>query len=334
MSENRRIYLAGRPRGLPERSCFELRAEPLPEPGPGEALVRAVFLSVDPYMRGRMNDVRSYVEPFAVGAPLTGGVVGRVVRAPGGGPHPGGWVLGDLEWAEYSVAPAAALTPLDPAELPVSTALGVAGMPGLTAYFGLLDVGASRPGETVVISGAAGAVGATAGQIARRHGCRVVGIAGSEEKLRWLQEDLGFDAAVSYKAGNLKKSLERVCPAGVDVYFDNVGGEVTDRVLPLLNRFSRVVLCGQIALYNMTRPELGPRLWPILLVNRVRVQGFIVHDFQGRFSEARGRLVQWVRSGELKYRETVIRGLENAPDALLGLFRGDNIGKMLVQVAE
>lgn len=330
---NRRILLAERPQGLPDEHTFHLEEVPVPEPGEGEVLVRTVYLSVDPYMRGRMNEGKSYIPPFSLNEVLTGGVVGRVEVSRDNRFQPGDVVLGMLGWQDYSVAKAAELTPINPELAPPSTALSVLGMPGLTAYFGMLDIGSPQAGETVVISGAAGAVGSVAGQIAKIQGCRVVGIAGSEEKLRFLTEELGFDAAIDYKAENWQDNLKRACPDGVDVYFDNVGGEVSDAVIRLINPFARIPLCGQIALYNLEKPDIGPRVQPSLLVNRVLLKGFIVGDYSDRFQEGLTQLGQWINQGKLRYRENIVEGLENTPDAFLGLFQGENIGKQLVKVS-
>jgi NADPH-dependent curcumin reductase CurA len=332
--KNRRILFAERPNGLPNEHTFRMEVGPIPEPGEGEVLVRTVYLSVDPYMRGRMNDSKSYIPPFPLNEVLTGGVVGQVEHSRDDRFQAGDWVLGMLGWQEYSVAPADALTPVDPELAPPSTALGVLGMPGLTAYFGLLDIGSPQAGETVAVSGAAGAVGSVVGQIAKIKGCSVVGIAGSEEKERFLIEELAFDQAVNYREPNWQEGLKEACPDGVDIYFDNVGGEVSDAVMPLLNPFARIPLCGQIALYNREKPDIGPRNQPILLVNRVLMKGFIVSDYQERFAEGLTQLGQWVAQGKIRYREHIVEGLEQAPDAFLGLFRGDNIGKQLVKVSE
>ncbi|MDR6226728.1 NADP-dependent oxidoreductase [Desmospora profundinema] len=331
---NRRIQLAERPKGVPDARTFRMEEGSVPEPGDGEVLVRTVYLSVDPYMRGRMNDVKSYVPPFPLNEVLTGGVVGQVEHSRDERFQSGDLVLGMLGWQDYSVAKADELTPVNPELAPPSTALGVLGMPGLTAYFGLLDIGSPQEGETVVVSGAAGAVGSVVGQIAKIKGCRVVGIAGSKEKLRYLTEELQFDAAIDYRSENWQQELKQACPDGVDVYFDNVGGEVSDGVIRLINPFARIPLCGQIALYNLEKPDLGPRIQPFLLVNRVWMKGFIVSDYSRRFKEGLTQLGQWVAQGKIRYREQIVDGLENAPDAFLGLFRGENIGKQLVKVSE
>ncbi|MEF8789061.1 MAG: NADP-dependent oxidoreductase [Haloarculaceae archaeon] len=329
---NRQVRLASRPEGMPSTDDFETVETDVPAPGDGEVLVRTRYLSVDPYMRGRMRATTTYHEPWAVGEVLEGGVVGDVVASNHPGVAAGDVVTGRLDWADYGVADGAELTPVDPDLAPVSTALGVLGMPGRTAYFGMLDVAEPRPGDTVVVSGAAGAVGSVAGQIAALGGCRVVGIAGSSEKVAYLTGDLGFDAGVNYRRDEYPADLAEACPDGVDVYFDNVGGEVTDAVVPLVNDRVRIALCGQIALYNEEETPQGPRHFLKLSRTQCRVRGFSVRNYQDRTREANERLADWVRAGELEYRESVVEGLENAPEAFLGLFRGENVGKQLVRV--
>ncbi|WP_101295504.1 NADP-dependent oxidoreductase [Halegenticoccus soli] len=332
---NRRFLLSKRPEGKPEPDAFELVETDVPEPGPGEVLVRTLYLSVDPYMRGRMRDRESYAEPWAVGDPLRGGVVGEVEASNHGDFEPGDVVVGNLEWADYAAVDGDDLRSVDPDLAPISTALGVLGMPGRTAYFGMLEVAHPRPGDTVVVSGAAGAVGSVAGQIARMGDCRVVGIAGSDEKTSFLTDELGFDGAINYAAtDDYRAALDEAAPDGVDVYFDNVGGEITDAVFSRLNVDARVAVCGQIALYNEKSVPTGPRKLGTLIETRARVRGFLVSDFAARFDRATERLGRWVRSGDLRYRETVTEGLENAPEAFIGLFEGENVGKQLVKVGD
>ncbi len=329
---NRQILLASRPQGMPTEANFKLVETIIPQPRAGEVLVRTLYLSVDPYMRGRMNDAKSYIPPFAVGEVLQGGAVGQVVQSDHPGFRKGDIVSGMLGWQDYSLAKGDELH-MAPEGAPVSTALGVLGMPGLTAYFGLLDIGRPQPGETVVVSGAAGAVGTIVGQIAKLKGCRVVGIAGSDEKNEYLRRELGFDAAINYKAaGNLRQALAEACPDGIDVYFDNVGGDVTDAVIARINNHARIVLCGQIALYNLEQPDTGPRNFPQLLIHSATVTGFIVANYAPRFRAGLSELTAWLKAGKLKYREHVVTGLEHAPQAFLGLFRGENTGKQLVRV--
>ncbi|MUV58055.1 hypothetical protein SAMN04487947_0291 [Halogeometricum rufum] len=332
---NRSWYFAERPAGEPDADCFELREEAVPEAGAGELLVRVEYLSVDPYMRGRMRDSESYAEPWDVGDVLRGGIVGEVVESNSERYDAGDFVTGEGTWADYSVLDADDTAPVDPDVADLPAYLGVLGMPGRTAYFGLLDVGDPKPGDTVVVSGAAGAVGSVVGQIAKLNGCRVVGFAGTDEKTRWLTEELGFDAAVNYQeTDDYGAALDDVAPDGVDVYFDNVGGPITDAVFTKLNLDARVAVCGQIAHYNDESVPTGPRKLPLLIAPRARVQGLLVGDYATRFGEASEQLASWVASGEVDHRESVVEGLENAPDAFLGLFSGDNIGKQVVRVAE
>ncbi len=317
---NRQIVLAARPVGLPKPEDFRLVEAPVPEPGPGEMLVRARWLSLDPYMRGRMSDAPSYARPVAIGEVMVGAVVGEVVRSS----HPD-FAAGDvveerLGWQEYAISRGREARKIDPTLAPISTALGILGMPGLTAYFGLLEVGRPRPGETVVVSAAAGAVGAVVGQIAKLGGCRAVGLAGSKAK-------------VDYKTADLHAALAAACPRGIDVYFDNVGGRITEAVSRHVNPFARVAVCGLISQYNLEKPELAPRSERFVLVNRVRIQGFIVSDFYARRDEALRQLAEWLRQGRLKYREDVVDGLPKAPAAFIGMLQGKNFGKQLVRLA-
>jgi NADPH-dependent curcumin reductase CurA len=337
---NRKILLASRPVGVPTVNNFEIVEAAMPRPAEGEALVRALYLSVDPYMRGRMNAGKSYVEPFEVGEVITGGVVGEVIESRSGAMQPGDIVTGLLGWQLYQSAKLdprnpVAIRKVDPALAPVTTALGVLGMPGLTAYFGLLDIGRPREGETVVVSGAAGAVGSLVCQIAKFRNCRVVGVAGSDDKCEYITRELGANAAVNYKAaGDLNRAMRHACPAGVDVYFDNVGGAVSDAVMWLINSRARVVVCGQISMYNAESWDAGPRVQPLLLVKSALMQGFIVSDYAARFGEGLTQLGEWIADGKLKYAETIVEGFENAPRAFLGLFAGENTGKQLVKVAD
>lgn len=332
---NRRYVLAKRPDGVPDRETFRLEEEEISGVNTGEVLVRTVYLSVDPYMRNRMAAGESYAEPWAVGDPMRAAVVGRVVDSQHDRWSEGAYVTGELDWAEYTVADGTAIHPVNPDLAPLSTYLGVLGMPGRTAYFGLLEEATPRPGETVVVSGAAGAVGSTVVQIAALAGCRVVGFAGSDTKTEYLESELGADAAINYKqTDEYRAALDDAAPDGVDVYFDNVGGPITDAVFTRLNTDARVAVCGQIAHYNAQEVPTGPRKLPQLIPTRATVSGFIVSDYAPRFEEATQRLGQWVADGNLTYRETVTEGLENAPDAFLGLFEGENIGKQLVKVPD
>jgi len=336
---NRKIILASRPKGMPTVDNFRVVGAEMPRPAEGDVLIRTLYLSVDPYMRGHMNEGKSYVEPFELNEVITGGVVGEVVESRSGNFQAGDIVAGYLGWELYQAAKGDRATPtsitkVDPALAPVTTALGILGMPGLTAYFGLLDIGRPAARETVVVSGAAGAVGTVVCQIAKLKGCRVVAVAGSDEKNEYLTNDLGVAAAVNYKtAGDLGQSLKEACPEGVDVYFDNVGGEISDSVLTLINHGARIVICGQISLYNLERPDVGPRPQLSLLVKSALMRGFIVSDYAARFAEGMGQLARWLGEGKLKNAENIIDGFENAPRAFLGLFAGENTGKQLVRVA-
>ncbi len=335
MAETRQWQLASRPVGEPTMENFELVTVDRPEPGHGEVLVKTLYQSVDPYMRGRMRDAESYAEPWDVGDPMKAGVVGEVIESEADEFDAGDVVTGDLLWAEHAVADADELQRVNPELGPISTALGVLGMPGVTAYWGLLDVGDPNPGDTVVVSAAAGAVGSVVGQLARINGARVVGTAGSDEKTDWLTEELGFDAAINYKTtDDLSSAVDEACPDGIDVYFDNVGGPITDAVWPRLNEHARVAVCGQISLYNETSVPTGPRKLAQLIQTRAKVEGLLVSDYENRWGEALERLSKFVRNDEIRYRENVVEGFENAPDAFLGLFEGENIGKQLVKVAE
>ena len=331
--QNKEIRLASRPAGMPTLDNFKIADAEVQQPKDGEVLVRTLYISVDPYLRGRMREGRSYVPPFEVGQVIVSGLVGEVVESRAPEFAPGDIVTGMLGWRLYNAAKAPELRKIDPRVAPMTTALGVLGVPGLSAYFGLLDIGKPKEGETVVVSGAAGAVGMTVCQIAKIKGCRAVGIAGSDEKNQYLMAQLGVDAAINYKSPQMGQALKDACPKGVDVYFDNVGGEISDAVLPLINQGARIVLCGQISLYNLDKPDIGPRPQPALLVNRASMKGFIITDYAARFAEGVMNLAQWLGAGKLKYAETVVEGFENTPQAFIGLFSGDNLGKQIVKVA-
>ncbi|OLO37097.1 NADP-dependent oxidoreductase [Alkalihalophilus pseudofirmus] len=335
MKVNRQILLAKRPESVPDASTFKMVESQMPVPKENEVLVRTHYLSVDPYMRGRMKNIKSYAQPFQIGKPLTGDSVGEIILSK----HPdfcaGEMVIGTFDWAEYSLRDGSELRKINLNEAPITTHLHVTGMTGLTAYFGLLDIGKPKPGETVVVSGAAGAVGMVVGQIAKIKGCRVVGIAGSDEKLKYLKDELGFDDIMNYKkVQDIYQELDRLCPNGIDVYYDNVGGEITDAAISLLNFHGRVPLCGQISMLNSENSEKGPRLFTHVIRRSILLKGFIYSDYQDRFEEGRKALAEWLKEGKIKYKETIVEGIENAPDALLGLFRGDNLGKQLVRLGE
>jgi hypothetical protein len=329
---SRRVILKSRPLGAPKPSDFDLVQAPVPAPNSGEILCRTIYLSLDPYMRGRISGVKSYAKGVDPGELMVGGTVSEVMESR----HPD-FKAGDLVqaydgWQTHAVSNGAGVRRLDPAQAPISTALGVLGMPGMTAYVGLLDIGRPKAGETVVVSAASGAVGSVVGQIAKLKGCRAVGIAGAKDKCDYVVDELGFDACVNYKTDALVPALSAACPDGIDVYFENVGGEVTDAVVQLLNPFSRIPLCGLISMYNATSPAPGPS-WRALLTNRALVKGFIVSDHLDRMPAFLADCTTWVREGRLKFREDIVDGLENAPMAFIGLLEGKNFGKMLVRVA-
>jgi leukotriene B4 12-hydroxydehydrogenase/15-oxo-prostaglandin 13-reductase len=318
---------------MPKESDFSLEEIPMPTPGDGQVLVKTSFLSVDPYMRGRITGIRSYADPVNIGDVMVGGAVGQVVESHQSGFAAGDFVLGYWGWQEYAVADGKTLLKLNPNLAPISTALGVLGMPGMTAYFGFLEICKPQPGEVMVVSGAAGAVGSLVGQIAKIKGCRVVGIAGTDEKVHWLVNDLGFDAAFNYKtATDYTAKLKEICPSGIDCYFDNVGGAITDAVFQLLNVFGRVSVCGQISMYNLEKPEPGPRLLPYTLVKQLKVEGFIVTRWQSRWGEGIAQMAQWLKEGKIQYREDIVEGFENTAKAFIGMLQGENTGKMLVKV--
>jgi NADPH:quinone reductase len=333
--QNRQITLAARPVGYPKLSDFKLVSTPIPTPADGEILVQTSYLSVDPYMRGRMNEGASYTAGVQLGEVMIGGGVGKVLESKNADFQVGDIVQGGFGWREYATSDGGGIRKVDASLAPISTALGVLGMPGMTAYCGLLELGQPKPGETVVVSGAAGAVGSLVGQIAKIKGCRAVGIAGSDEKINYIVNELGFDAAFNYKTvDDYNAKLKELCPDGIDVYFDNVGGTITDAVFPNINVKARVIICGQISQYNLEKPELGPRFLWQLIVKRARLEGFLVSEFSEKFDEGFREMAEWIHAGKLKYRETVVEGFENAPSAFIGMLKGANIGKQLIKVAD
>jgi NADPH-dependent curcumin reductase CurA len=332
MTVNRQILLKSRPEGAPGLDNFELVESPVPTAGDGQVLMRTLYLSLDPYMRGRMSAAKSYAKPAQVGEAMVGGTVAEIVASRHNGYSPGEIVVGHGGWQEYALSNGTGLRKLDPAMAPISTAVGVLGMPGMTAYVGLLEIGQPKPGDTVVVAAASGAVGSVVGQIARVKGARAIGIAGGADKCRFVTNELGFDACVDHRAGDFARALEAACPKGIDVYFENVGGAVQQTVWPLLNDFARIPVCGLIAQYNLSSPMPGPDMFTVLR-KRLLLRGFIVSDFAAKQGDFLRDVGGWVREGRVKYREDIVDGLERAPAAFLGLLQGKNFGKMLVRVA-
>ncbi|MBV8032524.1 MAG: NADP-dependent oxidoreductase [Betaproteobacteria bacterium] len=331
-ASNKRIVLASRPAGWVSEANFRLEEAPVPEPKDGEVLVKNLWLSLDPYMRGRMNDVKSYAAKQEIDQVMVGQTAGEVLVSKNEKYKKGEHVLASFGWQQYGLSDGKGLTKVDATRVPLSAYLGVLGMPGVTAWVGLLDLCQPKAGETVVVSAASGAVGSVVGQIAKLKGCRAVGIAGGKKKCAYVVDELGFDACVDYKAGRLNDDLKAAAPSGIDCYFENVGGEVLDAVLRRMNPFSRIAVCGLISQYNATDPY-GVKSFQSVLVNRIKVQGFIVSDRMELWPRALADLSSWVASGKLKYRETVAEGLENAPKAFIGLLKGENLGKQLVKLA-
>lgn len=331
---NRQFRLAARPVGLVKRSDFDFTEAPARAPGDNEVLVKALQLSLDPAMRGWMNEGKSYIPPVQIGEVMRAGGVGKVLESK----HPkfsaGDYVYGTLGVQDYATVDGKTLTKVDPSVAPLQVYLSGLGMPGMTAYFGLLDIGKPEPGQTVVVSGAAGAVGTVVGQIAKIKGCRAVGIAGGKEKCDFLTQTLGFDAAIDYKSADVKAALRQHCPKGVDVYFDNVGGDILDIVLTQLARKARIVICGAISQYNSTTGVKGPSNYLSLLVNRASMTGMVVFDYADRYGEAAREMGGWIKSGKLQTREDIVAGLETFPETLLKLFKGENFGKLVLKVAD
>ena len=337
---NRRVVLAQRPNGLPDENTLKVEATVLPQAGPGEMLLRTSYLSLDPYMRGRMNDTKSYAEPVKLGEVMTGQVVAQVVDTNCDGFEAGDYVLAGSGWQDYAVSDGVGIRNLGKSPENPSWFLGILGMPGYTAYAGLLKIGEPKPGETVVVAAASGPVGATVGQIAKLKGCRVVGIAGGPEKCAHVVENLGFDACIDHKADNFSDQLKAACPDGVDVYFENVGGRVLYAVLPLLNAFARMPVCGVVSWYNLTGlpdgPDFGPAIMGTILRMKIKVEGFIIFDSfpASLFKDFVRDMSEWLESGQVQYKEQVIDGLEHAPAALNDLLIGNCFGKMVVKVEQ
>lgn len=330
----KQIQLKKRPTGVPTHKHFEFVEVPVEKPAKGEILLQTIYISVDPYLRGRMNDTKSYIPPFKLNEAISSGVIGKVVESQSDLFEVGDFVIGSLGWQEFSIAQENTVRKIDPNLAPISAYLSVLGMTGLTAYFGLLDIGKPKAGETVVVSGAAGAVGSIVGQIAKIKGAKVVGIAGSDEKVRYLLDDLGFDAAINYNTQDVGSALKEACPDGIDVYFENVGGEISDAIFPLLNNFARIPVCGAISAYNQSEPDVGPRVQGYLIKTSSLMQGFTIGNYSSRFGEGAKELASWLIEGKLKYEETVTEGFENTIDAFLDLFKGANLGKAIVKVAD
>lgn len=333
MTTNRQFRLAARPVGLPKRSDFELVENPLCEPGDGEILVRTAYISLDPAMRGWMNEGKSYVPPVGIGEVMRAYAAGEVIASRNAAFKVGDKVTGVFGVQQYALSNGKGVYHADTNVAPLPVYLSALGMTGMTAYFGLLDVGAAKAGDTVVISGGAGAVGAVVGQIAKIKGCRAIGIAGGAEKCRYLIDELSFDAAIDYKHDDIHAALREHCPKGVDVFFDNVGGEILDLVLAQLALHARIVICGAISQYNNTAPIKGPSNYLSLLVNRARMQGMVVFDYAARYGEAAREMAQWLAQGKLKSREDIVLGFDTFPETLLKLFRGENNGKLILQSA-
>ena len=331
--DSKTILLSKRPLGKPGHDTFKTTTETIGDIQKGEILLKSLYVSVDPYLRGRMNDTKSYIAPFELNKPITSGVVAEVIESKNPAFANKDVVAGLLKWSEYQISDGSGLIKVNANISPLSVYQGILGMPGLTAYLGLTKIGKPKAGETVVVSGAAGAVGLLVGQIAKIKGCHVVGIAGSDEKVAMLKSEFGFDKAINYKTTeNMHEAIAKVCPNGVDVYFDNVGGEISDGVIFNINKFARIILCGVISAYNATKMPVGPRLQGVLLINSALMQGFIVNDFAADFPKAIGQLTQWYVDDKIKNKETIVEGFENIPNAFLGLFDGANKGKMMVKI--
>ncbi len=330
---NKTIYLKSRPSGIPTLNDFEFKEENKPKPEEGEILLKSKYISVDPYLRGRMRSGESYIEPFKVNEPIESGIIAEVVSSNNPNFKEGDFVNGMLQWKQYQVNKGAGLNKVDKNAAPLTAYLGVLGLTGITAYLGLEKIGKLKEGETLIVSGAAGAVGSVVGQIGKIRGCRVVGIAGTDEKVNSLKTKFGFDDAINYKTtSNMSEAIKKACPNGVDVYFDNVGGEILDATLENINKFGRVINCGAISLYNATDTPRGPRHEGTLIKKSVLMQGFTVRDYVKEFGPAIKQLATWLQEGKLKYDETIVEGFEKTPQAFLDLFKGKNQGKMIVKV--
>ena len=335
-TKNRQILLASRPHGEPTSDNFHLVESEIPRPRSGQMLLRSIYLSLDPYMRGRMNAAKSYAPPVEIGQVMEGRAIAEVVESNLPSYRPGDIVFAPIGWQEYAISDGQGAREIDPTLRPLSYALGILGMPGMTAYTGLLNIGQPKPGETLVVAAASGAVGSVVGQIGRLKGCRVVGIAGGPQKCHFVKDELGFDECLDHREPNLAGRLEAACPKGIDIYFENVGGAVFDAVLPLLNNFARIPVCGLIAHYNATElppdPDRVPLVMQQILVKRLTFRGFIVWDFASQMPQFLADMTVWLRQGRLKYKEDITGGLENAPRELIGLLRGKNFGKKIIRI--
>ena len=330
---NKTIILDKRPVGKPQSTDFKFIDSEIPEAAANEIILKATYVSVDPYLRGRMSDAKSYSAPFELQKPISSGVVAEVTVSNNAAFRKGDFVSGLLEWKEYQKSNGQGLLKIDPSKAPLSAYLGILGMTGLTAYLGLSEIGKPKAGETLVVSGAAGAVGSVVGQIGKILGCRVVGIAGTDEKAALLKTRYGFDAAINYNTtADMKQAIAEACPDGVDVYFENVGGEMTDGVLANINKFARLIICGSISVYNETTVPMGPRVETVLIKNSALMQGFIVANYAAKFPEAMAKLSEWLQAGKLTYSETITEGFDQIPQAFIGLFEGKNNGKMIVKI--
>jgi len=331
---NKKWVLKKRPEGYPSIDDFDIVNSPIPDPKHGEVLIKTLYLSLDPYMRGRLRDAKSYASPVGLGEVITGEVVGRVIRSNYQSLEVGDIVTAHIGWQQWGSIPGQMVRKVDSQKPPISTSLGILGMPGLTAYFGLLEIGKPIVGETLVVSAASGAVGAIVGQLGKMMGCRVIGTAGTNQKVNYIVDELGFDGAINYKTQNVESEIHKLCPNGIDIYFDNVGGEVTDIVMNNLAMYARIIICGQISQYNSIGQEQGPRnLWA-LIRTRSKIQGMLVTDWERKHEQARTRLSEWVLSEKLKYKEYIVEGFEKSPQAFIGLMNGENFGKLLIHVSE
>lgn len=330
---NKSIYLKNRPSGIPTLNDFEFKEENKPNPEDGELLLKSKYISVDPYLRGRMRSGESYIEPFKVNEPIESGIIAEVISSKNSNFKEGDFVNGMLKWKEFQVSKGAGLNKVDPKTAPLSAHLGILGLTGITAYLGLEKIGKLKEGETLLVSGAAGAVGSVVGQIGKIKGCKVVGIAGTDEKIQKLKNDFGFDEAINYKtSSNMSEAIRKACPNGVDVYFDNVGSEILDAALNNINKFGRVINCGAISLYNATETPTGPRHEGTLIKKSVLMQGFTVRDYVKEFGPAIKQLATWLQEDKITYSETIVEGFDQTPQAFLDLFKGKNSGKMIVKI--